>query len=89
MAGFLIAIVAGGLPFLIGSLGLGRPRAAVAIGGILAFGWLVALAAKPAMDTNEVPLWYVGGMVILLYIIWCGGLWLGLRLRRIRHASPG
>ncbi len=89
MAGFLIAIVAGGLPFLIGSLGLGRPRATVAVGGVLAFGWLVALTAKPASDTNEVPLWYVGGMVILLYIIWCGGLWLGLRLRRIRHASPG
>jgi len=83
--------IAAGLP-LSGVLGRAEIMDAhgdSAIGGILAFGWLVALAAKPAMDTNEVPLWYVGGMVILLYIIWCGGLWLGLRLRRIRHASPG
>lgn len=89
MAGFLIAVVVGGLPFVLARLGIGRPRAMLAIGGVLAFGWLVALAAKPASDTNEVPLWYVGGMVILLYVIWCGGLCLGVRLRRIRRATPG
>jgi hypothetical protein len=55
---------------------------------VLAFGWLVALAVKPA-GTHEVPLWYLGGMVILLYVIWCGALWLGVRLRRMRHATPG
>jgi hypothetical protein len=55
---------------------------------VLAFGWFVALAAEPA-GTNQVPLWYLGGMVILLYAIWCGGLWLGVRLRRMRHATPG
>jgi hypothetical protein len=89
MAGFLIAVVAGALPFVLARLGIGRPRAMLAIGAVLAFGWLVALAAKPASDTNEVPLWYVCGMVILLYVIWCGGLWLGVRLRRIRRATPG
>jgi hypothetical protein len=28
-------------------------------------------------------------MVILLYGIWCGGLWLGAHFRRIRQATPG
>jgi hypothetical protein len=88
MAGFLIASITGLLPFVVGRFRLGRPWVVVAVGGVLAFGWLVALAAKPD-GTNEVPLWYVGGMVILLYAIWCGGLWLGVRLRRIRRASPG
>jgi hypothetical protein len=27
--------------------------------------------------------------VVLLYAIWCGGLWLGVRFRRMRHATPG
>jgi hypothetical protein len=88
MAGFLIASIAGLLPFVVGRFRLGRAWVVLAVGGVLAFGWLVALAAKPA-GTNEVPLWYVGGMVILLYAIWCGGLWLGMRLRRMRQASPG
>jgi hypothetical protein len=55
---------------------------------MLAVGWVFALAAKRS-DANEVPLWFVGGLVILLYAIWCGGLWLGVRIRRIRHATPG
>ena len=88
MAGFLIATVAGLVPFLFGRY-LGRPLTVVAVGGVLAFGWLVALAAKPPSDTGEVPLWYVAGMVVLLYGIWCVGLWLGLRLRRLRRATPG
>ena len=29
------------------------------------------------------------GMVDLLKMIWCGGFFLGLRLRRIRRATPG
>jgi hypothetical protein len=88
MAGFLIAVVAAALPFVLGAVGLGRSRIMIA-GGALAFACLVALAAKPPSETNEVPLWYVGGMVVLLYGIWCGGLWLGVRLRRIRQATPG
>ena len=88
MAGFLIASIAGLLPFLVGRFRLGRPWLVVGVGGLLALGWLVALAAKPN-GTSEVPLWYLGGMVILLYAIWCGGLWLGLRLRRMRQATPG
>jgi hypothetical protein len=83
MVGFLIAIIAGALPFVLGRY-LGRPWLVCAVGGIVAFGWLVALAAKPQSEANEVPLWYVAGMVILLYTIWCGGLWLGVRLRRVR-----
>ena len=31
-----------------------------------------------------VPLWFLAGLVALLYGIGCGGLWLGLRLRRAR-----
>jgi hypothetical protein len=88
MAGFLIASITGLLPFVVGRFRLGRPWVVVAVGSVLAFGWLVALAAKPG-GANEVPLWYVSGMVILLYAIWCGGLWLGLRLRRMRQARPG
>ena len=88
MAGFLIASITGLLPFVVGRFRLGRPWVVLAVGGVLAFGWLVSLAAKPD-GTNEVPLWYVSGMVILLYAIWCGGLWLGVRLRRMRQANPG
>jgi hypothetical protein len=88
MAGFVIAAVAGLLPFVLGRY-LGRPWLVVGVGGIVAFGWLLALAAKPASDSTEVPLWYVAGMVVLLYLIWCCGLWLGARLRRVRRPTPG
>jgi hypothetical protein len=88
MAGFVIAGVAGLLPFVLGMSGLGRPRVVVGVGGMLAIGWVFALLAKRT-EANEVPLWFVGGLVILLYAIWCGGLWLGVRIRRIRHATPG
>ena len=88
MAGFVIAGVAGLLPFALGMSGLGRPRVVIGVGGMLAIGWVFALAAKRS-DATEVPLWFVGGLVILLYAIWCGGLWLGVRIRRIRRATPG
>jgi hypothetical protein len=88
MAGFVIAVVACLLPFALGVFGLGRARVML-VGGVLAFAVIVALAARRTSETNEVPLWYVGGMVVLLYAIWCGGLWLGVRLRRIRRATPG
>jgi len=89
MAGFLIAAVAGVAPFALGRSGLGRPFVIGAVGGAVGFGWLVALAAKPPGKTNEVPLWYLGGMVVLLFAIWCGGLWLGVRMRRMRRLTPG
>ena len=88
MAGFLIASIAGLLPFLLGRY-LGRPLRIATVGGVLAVGWLAALAAKPSPGTNEVPLWYLAGMVVLLYGIWCGGLLLGVRVRRMRRATPG
>jgi hypothetical protein len=88
MAGFVIAVVACLLPFALGALGLGRARIMI-VGGVLAFACIVALSARRTSEVNEVPLWYVGGMVALLYAIWCGGLWLGARLRRIRRATPG
>jgi hypothetical protein len=88
MAGFAIAVAAALLPFVLGALGLGRVRVMI-VGGALALAWLVALASKRPTDTNDVPLWYVGGMVILLYGIWCGGLWLGAHFRRMRQATPG
>ena len=83
MAGFVIAVVACLLPFALGALGLGRARIMI-VGGVLAFAWIVALSARRTSETNEVPLWYVGGMVVLLYAIWCGGLWLGARVKRVR-----
>jgi uncharacterized membrane protein len=88
MAGFVIAVVAGVLPFVLGMSGLGRPRVVVGVGGMLAVICLFALAARRT-DSDVVPLWFVGGLVILLYTIWCGGLWLGVRLRRVRRATPG
>jgi hypothetical protein len=84
----VIAVLAALLPFALGALGLGRVRVMI-VGGALGLAWLLALASKRPSDTNEVPFWYVGGMVILLYAIWCGGLWLGAHLRRMRQATPG
>jgi hypothetical protein len=88
MAGFVIAVVACLLPFALGVFGLGRARIMI-VGGVLAFAWIVALTARRTSAPNEVPLWYVGGMIALLYAIWCGGLWLGAHLRRIRRVTPG
>jgi hypothetical protein len=92
VAGYLIAVVAFALPFAFGALGLGRPRVVLTVGGALAAGWVLSLAANRTPDPNGddvVPLWFLTGLVVLLYAIWCGGLWLGLRLRRIRGATPG
>jgi hypothetical protein len=89
MAGFLIAVVAGALPFVLGTFGLGRARVVLVVGGIVAFGWVIALAADRPTEPRAVPLWFVVGLVTLLYAIWCGGLWLGMRFRRIRRAMPG
>jgi len=89
MAGFVIAVVAGVLPFVIGTFGLGRPRVVLGIGGVIAFGWVIALAAQRPPTPRPVPLWFVVGLVALLYAIWCCGLWLGVRYRRMRQATPG
>ena len=85
MTGYLIAGLAFALPLLFGVTGLGRPRFVVAAGGVLAVASVVALMAGRAEDGHGrklVPVWFLAGLVVLLYVIWCGGLWLGLRLRR-------
>jgi hypothetical protein len=87
MAGYLIAVVAFLLPLAFGVTGLGRPRVVLGVGGLLAAGWIVALVAGRAQDGRGhelVPVWFLAGLVLLLYVIWCGGLWLGARLRRAR-----
>ena len=92
MAGYLIAAVAFALPCVLGAAGLGRSRMVLTVGGVVAVGWVFSLAAKRTPDANGpevVPLWFLAGLVLLLYAIWCGGLWLGLRLRRIRRPTPG
>jgi hypothetical protein len=89
MAGYVIATIACVLPFALGASGLGRPRVVVGVGGLLAAAWLIAGASQGAPTRDQVPLWFFAGLVVLLYAIWCGGLWLGVRLRRIRRATPG
>jgi hypothetical protein len=87
VAGYLIAVVAFALPFVFGVTGLGRPRVVAGVGGVLAVGWVISLLAGRASDTRGnavVPLWFLTGLVALLYVIWCAALWLGLRLRRAR-----
>ena len=83
----MIAVVACALSFVLAALGLGRVRIAI-IGGVLGFAWIVSMAITRTASA-EPPLWFGVGLVLLLYAIWCGGLWLGLRLRRIRQATPG
>jgi hypothetical protein len=92
MAGYVIAVVAFALPFLLGITGLGRPRVTIGVGGVVAFGWTIALAADRTTDEKGapiIPVWFLVGLVALLYTIWCGGLWLGRRVRRMRGATPG
>ena len=92
MAGYLIAVVTLVLALALGVTGLGRPRVVLGVGGFLAVGWTISLAESRTTDAKGnafIPLWFLAGLVVLLYAIWCGGLWLGLRLRRMRHATPG
>jgi hypothetical protein len=92
MAGFLIAVGAFLLPFLLGMSGFGRPRTVLGVGSVLAVGWVISLATNRTTDARGnafIPLWFLAGLVVLLYMIWCGGFWLGVRLRRIRRATPG
>ena len=87
MAGYAIAALSFALPLALGATGLGRPRVVLTAGGALAFACIVALVAGRAENASGqklVPLWFLAGLVVLLYLLWCGGLWLGLRLRRTR-----
>ena len=88
MAGYLIASTAFVVAFALGATGAGRPRIVLVLGAALGFGWVVSVAIARGRDIeagHEVaPLWLFVGLVGLLYVIWCGGLWLGLRLRRAR-----
>ncbi len=89
MAGYLIALVAFAIAFVFGTIRAVRPQVVLAVGGILGVAAL-AVAAAGAQDVEGkevVPLWFVCGLVGLLYAIWCGGLWLGLRIRRARAGA--
>jgi len=90
VAGYLIAVVAFVVPLAFGATGLGRPRLVLGVGAVLSGGWIISLVAGHAHDGRGhelVPVWFLGGLVVLLYVIWCGGLWLGLRLRRARSQA--
>ena len=85
MTGYLIAGIAFSLPLVFGVSGVGRPRFVAGTGAVLAVVSAAALVAGRAEDGHGrklVPIWFLAGLVVLLYVIWCGGLWLGLRLRR-------
>jgi hypothetical protein len=87
MAGYVIAVIAFLVPFVFGATGLGRTRVVLSVGAALGVASIVALVANRAEDGRGhelVPLWFLAGLVGLLYVIWCGGLWLGGRLRRAR-----
>jgi hypothetical protein len=87
VAGYLIAVIAFALPLGFGASGLGRPRVVIGLGAVLACLWAFALVAGRAQDGQGdriVPVWFLAGLIALLYGIWCGGLWVGLRLRKVR-----
>ncbi len=87
MIGYVIAVVAFALPFAFAASGLGRPRILFGTGAVLGAAWIAALATTAPEDARGdqvVPVWFVVGLVGLLFLIWCGGLWLGVRLRRAR-----
>jgi type VI protein secretion system component VasK len=87
VAGYLIAVIAFTIPFAFGATGIGRPRIVIGLGVGLASIWAVALVTGRAQDgqgNHLVPVWFLAGLVALLYGLWCGGLWLGLRLRKVR-----
>jgi hypothetical protein len=87
VAGYLIAVIAFLVPFVLSATRIGRPVTTLVVGGTLAAGWLIALVTG---ETNKVagrhiaPLWFLAGLVLFLYAIWCGGVLLGVRIRRLR-----
>ena len=87
MAGYLIAVMALALPLAVGATGVARPRVVILLGAVIAFGWAIALVTRRAEDgqgNHIVPVWFLASLVAILYALWCGGLWLGLRLRKAR-----
>jgi hypothetical protein len=87
VAGYLIAVIAFALPFSVGATGLGRPKVVLGLGTVVACSWAVALVTGRAEDVQGhhiVPIWFLAGLVAILYVLWCGGLWLGVRLRNAR-----
>ena len=86
MAGYVIAVIAFLVPLAFGASGLGRPRVVLSVGAVLGVASIIALAgrAQDGRGHQLVPIWFLAGMVVLLYVIWCGGLWLGTRFRRAR-----
>jgi hypothetical protein len=87
VAGYLIAVIALALPLAVGATGVARPRIVIGLGAVMAFGWAVALVTGRAQDGQGhhiVPVWFLASLVAILYVLWCGGLWLGLRLRNAR-----
>jgi hypothetical protein len=87
VAGYLIAVIAFALPLGFGATGIGRPRLVIGLGAVVACGWAVALVAGRAQDGQGhhlVPVWFLAGLIALLYVLWCGGLWVGMRLRKAR-----
>ena len=87
MAGYVIALTAFLIPFGLSLARWGRPVKLIVIGGFLGAGSMVAVAAGRTNEvegTDVVPLWFVIGLIGLLYAIWCGGALLGIRLRRMR-----
>ena len=88
MAGYLIGSAAFLIAFTLGASRLGRPRLVLAVGALAGGAWIAGGAIGRANDLEQghdvVPLWFLAALVGFLYLIWCGGLWLGLRLRRSR-----
>ena len=87
MAGYLIAVIALALPLSVGATGVARPKVVLGLGAVMAFGWAGALVAGRAEDGRCIhirPVGFLASLVAILYALWCGGLWLGLRLRRAR-----
>jgi hypothetical protein len=88
MAGYLIGSAAFLIAFALGASRLGRPRMVLAVGALAGGAWIAGGAIGRANDLEQgndvVPLWFLAALVGFLYLIWCGGLWLGLRVRRFR-----
>jgi len=87
VVGYLIAVIAFLIPFGVIVTRIGRPVSTLAVGALLAVGWFVTLAlgeGNKVAGKDIAPLWFLAGLVLFLYAIWCGGVLLGVRLRRVR-----
>jgi type VI protein secretion system component VasK len=87
VVGYVIAVIAFLIPFGVIVTRIGRPVSTLAVGALLAVGWLVALTlgeGNKVGGKDIAPLWFLVGLVLFLYAIWCGGVLLAVRLRRLR-----